>query len=146
MNLDAISANLPVPHEDGSWVSERVSRLVEIIRDYDSFIDVRWIRPDQRGADDPAFALVDTRTPGREYVIFYVKDESEFDGRVLERLYQMDAAKHGNILTKIESENMAVKAIQEKLNKERLEEYTDFAYHLLNSKKHTYRHNGVKYE
>ena len=58
----------------------------------------------------------------------------------------MDAAKHGNILTKIESENMAVKAIQEKLNKERLEEYTDFAYHLLNSKKHTYRHNGVKYE
>jgi hypothetical protein len=26
---------LPIPHEDGSFVSERVSRIVEIIRDYD---------------------------------------------------------------------------------------------------------------
>jgi hypothetical protein len=139
-------ANLPVPHEDGSFVSERVSRLVEIIRDYDRNIDVRWIPPSQRAADDPAFALVTKDTGGREYVIFYIQDESKFDGGVLERLYQMDAAKHGNILTKIETENMAVKAIQEKLHKERLEEAHDVAYHIQKSSKNYYRHNGFTYE
>lgn len=139
-------ANLPVPHEDGSFVSERVSRLIEIIRDYDRNIDVRWIPHGQRAADDPAFALVTRDTGGREYVIFYVQDESAFDGGVLERLYQMDAAKHGNILTKIETENMAVKAIQEKLYKERLEEANDLAYSIMKSSKNYYKHDGFTYE
>lgn len=147
MDLSAsMLANLPVPHEDGSFVSERVSRLVEIIREYDHTIDVRWIPPNQRGADEPAFALVTKQRDGQEYVIFYVKDESGFDGGVLERLYQMDAEKHGNILTKIEAENKAVKAIQEKLYKERLEEAHDIAYHIRKSSKNYYKHNGFTYE
>ncbi len=142
----AMLANLPVPHEDGSFVSERVSRLVEIIREYDRNVDVRWVPPSQRAADDPAFALVTKDTAGREYVIFYIQDESKFDAGVLERLYQMDANKHGNILTKIETENMAVKAIQEKLYKERLEEAHDLAYSIQRSTKNYYKHDGRTYE
>lgn len=139
-------ANLPVPHADGSFISERVSRLIEIIRDYDRHLDVRWIPPAQRAADDPGFALV-SAVPGQpEYVVFYIQDESKFDGGVLERLYQMDAAKHGNILTKIEAENAAVKAIQAKLHTERLEEAHDIAYHIQRSSLNNYRHNGRTYE
>ena len=146
LNMAAITANLPIPHQDGSFISERVSRLVEVIRDYDRHLDVRWIPPNQRAEDDPAFALVSSVPGQAEYVIFYIQDESKFDGGVLERLYQMDAAKHGNILTKIEAENKAVKAIQEKLHKERLEEAHDLAYSIRRSSKNYYKHNGFTYE
>lgn len=142
---DAMIANLPVPHDDGSFISEKVSRIAELVREYDHNIDVRWVRPQDRDPGDPAFAIVDA-TPGKqEYVIFYVQDESEFDGRVLERLYQTDAAKHGNMLNEIEARNAAVKAIQEKLHKERLEEAHDLAYHILKSNKHAYKHDGITY-
>ena len=139
-------AGLPVPHDDGSFISEKVSRVVEVVREYNPNIDVRWIRPSDRDNNEPAFAIVDA-TPGHlEYVIFYVQDESEFDGRILERLYQNDAAKHGNLLSELDARNAAVKAIQDNLHKERLEESKDLAYHILKSPKHTYKHDGVTYE
>lgn len=143
---DNMVMNLPVPHEDGSFISQKVSRVVEIIRDYDHNIDVRWIPPNQRGAEDPAFAIVGKDIHGREYVIFYVQDESQFDGRVLERLFQMDQAKNGNVLSDIDAKNAAVRAIRAKLHQEQLEEAHDLAQSILKSKKHTYRHDGVKYE
>lgn len=143
---DQMIANLPVPHEDGSFVSARVSRLVELIREYDPSVDVRWIRPQDRNPDEPAFALVTRDQQGREYVIFYVKDEETFDGSVVQRLIQMDQAKKGNILSEIDAQNAAAKAIQQKLHKEQLEESKDLAYHILKSKKHDYRHNGVRYD
>lgn len=139
-------ANLPVPHADGSFISERVSRIVEVIRDYDSTLDVRWIPPNQRGAEDPAFAIVCSPVGAPEYVVFYIKDEAAMDGGVLQRIYEMDAAKHGNILTKIESENKAVRAIQANLHKERLAEAADLSYSILRSKKHVYKHDGIRYE
>jgi hypothetical protein len=137
--------NLPVPHEDGSFISAKVSRIAETIADYDHNVEVRWIPPARRGIDEPAFAIVSAIPGQAEYVIFYVQDESEFDGRVLERLIQMDAAKHGNILSELDARNAAVKAIQSNLHKERLEESKDLAYHILKSKKHSYKHNGVEY-
>lgn len=147
MSLDQnFLADLPIPHDDGSFISAKVSRIAELVRDYDPNIDVRWVRPQDRSPGDPAFAIVDA-SPGRpEYVIFYVQDESEFDGRVLERLYQNDAAKQGNMLNALDARNQAVKAIQQKLHKEQLEEQKDLAYHILKSKKHVYRHNGIRYE
>ncbi len=142
---NGLLANLPVPHDDGSFISERVSRIVELVREYDPRIDVRWIKPDQRGPDEPAFALVTRDMSGREYVIFYVQDEQSFDGSVLERLYQSDAEKQGNVLSAIDARNQAVRAIKQKLHHEQLEEARDVAYHILRSPKHTYKHNGVKY-
>lgn len=143
---DDMVANLPVPHEDGSFISAKISRLVEVIRDYDHNVDVRWIRPQDRGAEEPAFALVTRDIKGREYVIFYVQDESEFDGRVLERLIRMDQAKKGNVLSEMDARNAAVKAIVEKQKQEAEEEAKDLAYHILRSKKHSYKHNGVVYD
>lgn len=140
-----LNANVPVPHDDGSFISEKVSRIVELVREYDHNIDVRWIPPNRRAVDDPAFALVTRQMDGKEYVIFYVQDESQFDERVLQRLYQNDAEKQGNILDAAEAHNAAVRAYQQKVHKEQLEEAKDLAYHILKSNKHTYKHNGVKY-
>lgn len=142
---DEMIQNLPVPHEDGSFISAKVSRIVELIRENDPGVDVRWIPPNQRAADDPAFALVGKDVNGREYVIFYVQSEAEFDGRVVERLIQLDQAKRGNPLSEMEARNAAVKAIQQKLHQEQLEEAKELAYSILKSKKHTYKHDGVTY-
>lgn len=139
------NVNLPVPHEDGSFISQRVSRIVEVIREYDRDLDVRWIPAKRRRNGDPAFAIVGKQKDGKEYVVFYVQDESDFDGRVLERLYQIDSAKHGDILSEIDARNKAVRAIQEKLHKEQMEEAKELAYSILHSPKHTYKHNGVTY-
>lgn len=137
--------NLPVPHEDGSFISERVSRIAELIREYDPNLDVRWIPHNKRTRSEPQFAIVERMTNGAEAVVFYVQDEKEFDGSVLERIYMNDAAKHGNILDKIEAQNQAVRALQEKDYKEKMAEATDLAYHILKSPKHTYTHKGIKY-
>lgn len=142
---DQMVANLPVPHEDGSFISAKVSRIAEMVREYDSNVDVRWIRPADRAPNEPAFALVSKQANGLEYVIMYVQDESEFDERVLARLYQMDAEKHGNAMSAIDAHNAAVKAQQERAYREQMEEATDMAYHILRSKKHAYKHDGVTY-
>jgi predicted Zn-dependent protease len=137
---------LPVPHEDGSFISAKVSRIAEVVQDYDHNVQVRWTPPAQRVFGDPAFAIVSAIPGQAEYVIFYVQDESEFDGRVLERLISLDAEKTGNALSALDARNAAVKAIQGNIHKERLEESKDLAYHILKSKKHIYRHDGVVYE
>lgn len=143
---DQLVANLPVPHEDGSFVSAKVSRIAELIRDYDHHIDVRWIRPADRAPDEPAFALVYVNTDGSEYVIFYVQDEEAWDEGVLARLYEIDAEKQGSIIDKVDAMNAAARKVQEATYQEQMEEAKDFAYSVLHSKKHRYKHNGVVYE
>lgn len=141
-----LSGDVPVPHEDGSFISQRVSDLVETIRGYDPNIDVRWIPPSNRAAGDPAFALVDTH-PGRaEYVIMYVQSEKEFDGSVLERVIKADMAKNGRILDDVEAQNAAVRLLQIKKQQDELAEAHDLAHHILKSPKARYKHNGVVYE
>lgn len=138
--------NLPVPHEDGSFVNERVGRIAELLQDYDKNIEVRWIPPAQRGNNEPAFAIVNSTPNQQEYVMFYVQDENEFDGSVIERVFQMDAAKHGNILSKVDAHNLAIRATLAKKKQEELDEAHDLATSILRSKKHTYRHNGMTFE
>jgi hypothetical protein len=138
--------NLPVPHDDGSFVSARVSRIAELVRDYDRHIDVRWIRPSDRDPGEPAFALVYSHDDGSEYVIFYIQDEDAFDEGVLARLYEIDAEKQGNILNKVDAMNEAVRKTQEATYREQMEEAKDLAYSILHSKKNRYKHNGVIYE
>lgn len=148
MDLNSMmSMDIPVPHEDGSFISERVSRVAELVREYDHHIDVRWIRPQDRLPNDPAFAIVYHNDDGSEYVIFYVDTEAEFDGSVLRRLQGMDQARRGGkgILNEIDATNEALKIITEARHKEQLEADTDLAYHILHSHKHNYKHDGIDY-
>lgn len=136
--------SLPVPHDDGHWISERVSRIVELIREYDSRLDVRWIPPENREPGDAALAVIEN-TPTGPMVAFYVQDEKEFDERILARIYEGDN-KHGNVLDKIEAHNAALRAYQEKQYQDQLEDAGDLAMHILRSPKTRYKHNGRVYE
>lgn len=141
-----VNPTLPVAHDDGHFISERVSRLVEIIRERWPVVDVKWIPPELRGVYDDAFLIVENLPDGRTVPIFRVKNEQEFDGSVLERLIQSDNA-NGNVHNAIEAQNEAVRLIQKKLEKEQREEAHDLAGSILKSPLHTYRHkmdNGRK--
>lgn len=140
-----LAAEAAVPLSDGSLVPAKVVRIVELVREYDHRLDVEWIPRDRRGADDPQFAIIERTPDGRKHIVFYVQDESQFDERVLARIYEADAQRHGNILSKIDAHNQAVKADRERQMADRRAEYIDFIGTAIRSPLHNFRHNGKNY-
>jgi hypothetical protein len=138
-----IDVDLPTAHDDGHFISGKVSRIVELVREYDSRLDVKWIPPNMRSATDPAFAITERLSDGRDVVAFYVQDESEMDERVLERVLLGDNTKH-DVQARIEAQNLAVRAVAESKRREEVAEYSEFAKSVINSRLHTYRHDGRK--
>jgi hypothetical protein len=138
-----IDVDLPTAHDDGHFISGKVSRIVELVREYDSRLDVKWIPPNMRSATDPAFAITERLSDGRDVVAFYVQDESEMDERVLERVLLGDNTKH-DVQARIEAQNLAVRAVAESKRREEVAEYSEFAKSVITSRLHTYRHNGRK--
>jgi hypothetical protein len=139
-----IDVDLPVVHDNGMFINGKVSRVVELIREYDHRLDVKWIPPNMRGSDDPAFAITERLGDGREVVAFYVQDESEFDERVLERIILGDNKNH-DVQARIEAQNLAVAALAEAKRREEVAAYADFARSVITSRKHTYSHDGRKF-
>jgi len=136
--------DLPTAHDDGHFVSAKVSRVVELIREYDSRLDVKWVPPDQRGPTDPAFAITERLADGREVIAFYVDSEESFDEDVLARVYAGDNAKN-DVQSRVDAQNEAAKRVQEAKHREELEQYYSLLGSMITSKKHTYRHDGKKY-
>lgn len=141
-----IADSLPIPMEDGHWVNARVNRIIELIREYDSRLDVAWIPPEKRDPRDPAFAVMENLPNGQSVVAFYVQDEDAFDESVLRKIYENDQAKQGDVNARIDAHNKAVRDIQRKAWQDKMEDQADLAKHILKSPKATYRHNGRKYE
>lgn len=139
-----IDVDLPSAHDDGRFISGKVSRIVELVREYDHRLDVKWIPPDLRASGDPAFAVTERLKDGSEVVAFYVQSEEEFDERVLTRLIESDNA-HGNVGARVEAGNLAARAVAEKRRREEVAAYADFATSIIRSRKHTYRHNGQSF-
>jgi len=140
----SILSNAPIAHDDGHFINAKVTRIVELIREYDHRLDVAWIAPENRDADDPAFAIVENTAQG-PVVAFYVQDEANFDERVLKRVYESDVTKN-DIQAKMEAHNNAVRALRRKeQEEERMIEY-EFLHSFARSPKHTYKHNGRKWE
>ena len=115
--------DLPVPHQDGSWVSERISRVVDLIREYDHRLDVRWIRPADREPGDAAFAIIEL-TPDGPRTAFLVQTEDEFDERVLARIYAADGAKSDPV-ARMDALNKAAQALRKREREEAWEELAD---------------------
>lgn len=133
--------DLPVPHEDGSWVSEKVSRIVELIREYDHNLDVRWIPPRARKPGDAAFAIIEMTQDGPR-TAFLVQTEEEFDERVLARIYNADSRVHGDVTIRIDDMNRAQQALKQKEWLEQLEQAHDEARFMWRTGKHQVKHNG----
>lgn len=137
VNSTIANPMLPVALEDGHFASARVVRLIEIIRDKWPMLEVKWIPRELRGADEPAFLIVEKKD-GAEFPIFYVKDEDVFDGTVIERLILSDSA-NGNVHDHVEAQNAAVKLIQDKLREDEREERLDIVRAAVKSPLHNYK-------
>ena len=133
-------------HSDGHWINDRVSRIVEIIRDYDPNILIQWIPPEDRLPNDPAFCLKECH-PGRPpYVMFYVQDEESFDESVLARIMGSDQNRNPLSLEYIDKLNAAKKLVRQKEQMDAMHDAHDLAQHIWRSPKSRYVHDGVVYE
>lgn len=139
-----VDVDLPTAHDDGRFISAKVSRVVELIRGYDHRLDVIWIPPDMRRPADPAFAITEQLSDGRKVVAFYVQDEEAFNEDVLARIYLSDNQRN-DVHAQVQAKNRAVEAIQAERYKEVIAAHTDLMASMIRSKKHTYRHNGRQY-
>jgi hypothetical protein len=137
---------MPVPHHDGSLISPAIDRTIEIIKNYDWHLDVRWIPRDNRAPGDAAFAII-YQNNGEEYVVMYVDTEEGMinSDRVLQRIAEADN-KNGSVEQAMEAKNRMVKERQQAQYEDAIAESNDLAAHIWRSPKARYRHNGVVYE
>ena len=140
-----IDVDLPTAHDDGRFISAKVSRIVELVREYDHRLDVKWIPPNLRTPSDPAFAITEQLADGREVVAFYVQSEEDFDESVLARIYAGDNAKQ-DVQSVIDARNAAVQRTQEARAKEERYAYYDLLSSMIRSGKHVYKHEGRRYD
>lgn len=125
--------------DDGSIVCERVFNLIQTITDtWQGRLEVRWIPQRALKEGDNQFLIVELLPDGREYPVMWIKDESEFTGEVLERLYLADNTK-GNVLTRMQARNAAVRALQKTLVEDEMAQKKDIMVHALRSPKNWYK-------
>lgn len=139
-----IDVDLPTVHDNGMFISAKVSRIIELIREHDSNLDVKWIPPSLRKEGDAAFAITERLRDGSEVVAFYVDSEEHFDEDVLARVYEADNQFH-DVSTMLESKNAAAKRAAEAKAAEERAQHVDLMRSMVQSKKHTYRHGGRKF-
>jgi hypothetical protein len=131
--------DLPVPHEDGSWVNERVSRICEMIHDYDSRLEVAWIPPARREPGDYAFEIRERLPSGEQVVAFSVATEDEMNEHVLARIVAGDKYNSGSAQDRFEALERARKLEQQKRTSEQLEEAHDKARFFIRTPLHRVR-------
>jgi hypothetical protein len=124
------------------------SRLAEIIRDYNSTLELRWIPDVTRGSEDVfPYCIVQNLPNGGEQAVMYLTEQEVANPpMVLSRLFNSDNSRHGSggVLRRIESAERA-KAIWDAAKAaEKQEEALDFWRSVWKSPKHTYKHNGIK--
>lgn len=131
----------PIAHDDGHFINAEVSRIVELIREYDSRLDVKWIPPELRMEGDAAFSVIERSSDGKEHVVFHVESEELFNASVLTRLYLADV-EHNDVQGRIEAGNRAIRNAESLRQRDLIEEQHDLMKTLLKSPKHHFKHNG----
>lgn len=135
------------PLEDGHWISDEITRIIEVIRDLDPNIEVCWIPPENRAPGDAAFLFIEHTPDGRKHKMFYVMTEADFTVRnTLTRILEGDNARSPLTIAALDKHNDAMKLVQLKQHQDELEAKHDLAHHILKSPKSTYRHGGIVYE
>ena len=128
-------------YRDGHLVSQRVSQVVAAIQEYAPEVEVQWVPPAQRDNDTAAFRLVHHPKDREPYVIFHVKNEDEFDARILKRLMMGDQRNGPLTIGEIEASEAAAAAVARQRYLDQLEEANELASAIIKSPKDTYKVN-----
>lgn len=129
----------------GELISRSMNRIQEIIQDYNPDLRLVWIPYKDRTAfDREPFALIHSPVGAPEYIVMFLR-EDEINESLLARIWNNDNA-HGNVLSKLEAQEAARKAIKLKKEMEEAEIAKELVGSIVRSPLNTYRHNGVKYQ
>lgn len=127
--------------QDGEALPAKYQRIAEIIRDYNPNLELAWIPPGQRTAFDKEPFAIFHNNP--RYLVGTFS-EVQMDHRIIAHLFKIDNA-HRNVLSDLEAEEAAMRALHYKEMMDEFEEKEDFAKSLIKTRKHAYRHNGKVY-
>lgn len=130
--------------EAGTFISERVRRVSEIVNDYDPGLFIAPI-PDEIRQQNPgkSHALVHENSNGCTYVVRVLAEE-EIDENLLAWLWLHDNEKD-DVLARIDKLDQARRAIEMKRTLEEREEMKEIGETILKSPLHTFKHNGKTY-
>lgn len=138
-----LNGNFYFPDENGNWVSEKHRHIAEALRDYDETLQLQWIPPDQRSAEDTAFRVV-CFPLGRPPYLVCTADE--LDERLLARVFEADQKNSPNRLSYIDNYNNALEIIRAKQAEEARQEDHELAAAILRNRKSSFKHGGIDYE
>lgn len=124
---------------DGQFVSERISQVVQAIREYSPELDVEWCPPNLRQLGQAAFKIIHRPDGGAPYVIFHVNTEEEFDARVLKRIIAGDQRNGQTTYSDLEAAEEAAKRVAHQRWVDELEEAHEIAQAVMKSNKSTYK-------
>jgi len=131
-----------IPTETNHWVDESFERLARMVKDYDEFLELRWIPPERR-----------TREDRKPYIIYdiirnvEVLYASELDNpqEILTRLYMADTTRN-DVLGLLEANEQANQAYNMQRQADQYEEAADQAKFMINTRLHTFKMNGKKFD
>jgi hypothetical protein len=131
--------------QTGHALSVDHQRIAEIIHDYDPSLELAWIPPSERNANDDFPFAVLHRTPGGvvDYIVFKLR-ESEVNHTVLTRLWENDTTKN-DVLGIIERDEAARNLVEMKKQMDEAEEARELATWALKARPGA-KHNGVRFE
>ena len=126
----------------GQLISDRVQRIVMAIQEYEPEIEVQWI-PDRQAIAEgvPQFKIVHHQPDGHDFILFHVKNEDEFDERVLLRIIENDQRNGKVTYDEYSAWEKTKQLIEKQVYLDALEEAEDIAAHILATHKNTYKVN-----
>lgn len=128
----------------GRALNAEHNRIAELVKEYDPYLELAWVPPENRKINEKhPFAIVH-RPPGLEPYIAMRLREDEVDHRVLGRLYAVDNG-HGNVLTELEAEEKARRDVLARKTEDDRAEAREMAAWAIGAKSGA-KHNGVRFE
>lgn len=124
---------------NGTFVNAEVHRVVQAIKEYEPRLDVQYIPVGQREQGVAAFKIVYDDPNHGEVTLFHVKDESEFDIRVLHKLIANDQRNGSLNLNEYEAWELSQKMMGQQDFLDKMEEDNDIAMHVFKSNLNTYK-------
>ena len=121
-------------------ISAKTINVIEAIRNYEPTLEVEWVPPEARTHEhQPHFAIKHCPPGQPPYVLMYVQNEEEFDNRVLQRIIVNDQRNVDKTWDQFSAWEEANRRVQEQEWRDKMEAANDIAYHVLRSKKNSYR-------
>lgn len=124
-----------VATEEGRFVSQKWMFLAEMLQDYNPSLELRWIPPEKREAEDrdKPYMVVHQDRQGRNYIVLYASETDQPED-VMTRIIQADM-KHGNVLDRMEIRNNVQRLFELRKREEELAEQEEFAAWLVKTNK-----------